>query len=747
MFKEQFVSRILFYLLICLTSLTPRLSIGQNPEDSLDIFTMSLHELLSVKVTGGSNVVRDRKGQPVTITSITKEQLELSGARTLLDAIAIYVPGLFVVEDQDDVIIGMRGLAADNNSKVMLLVNGQKLNTEFFWGPPSAILNSSNFDYIDRIEVIRGPGSVTLGQGALLGVINIITKSGKSFKNNETNGSISAFYGMDKFYGGHSEMSINKGDFNSFISLGVQRYDGQQIRNEGWAKDKNNEGYLGGNISDIGTRLKRSSNDYLTTNMSYKGFALNFLYMDHRKDLYNFYRDRNEFRQTLSAIGLSYEKQLTDKLAANINLDFANDDFGLYSVDNYTMGGTKEQRSGAKFLLNINDLIPSNNLAIGTEYRIYYMGKRNSDGNNFINNLITDEVMNDYENYLISANQNKTWGYQSKLEVFSFFMEDFQSIGDHIDIFGAFRFDNHPYWGSNFSPRVGIIGYIANALAIRLSYQEGFRGTVGVHYSGGYREDGLLRADNFNEIEDVPVLDYEEGILVGTYDNLPETKPEKMKSFELSVDYKISKSLNLYTVGFYNHIENVIDVGVIWEDKGVYPVPDIGTDVVGDWNGYWYFKNNIGSIKQGGFELDLTYKQGTFFANLSHSYVKVIAADNQQLGSMYITQGKNFKAYPENVTRLNLATSVFQNLKIGFNYMYYYKWFSPNDQEIKANHMANISMKYTFFQKLSITGSINNVFNQKKLYPMNSNVGGEDLSDGSPSMESTSVWIKIGYQF
>ena len=59
---------------------------------------------------------------------------------------------------------------------MLLLVNGVNMNTEFFWGPPGAILNSTNYDYIDRIEVIRGPGSVTLGQGALLGVINIITK-------------------------------------------------------------------------------------------------------------------------------------------------------------------------------------------------------------------------------------------------------------------------------------------------------------------------------------------------------------------------------------------------------------------------------------------------------------------------------------------------------------------------------------------------------------------------------------------
>ena len=60
-------------------------------------------------------------------------------------------------------IAGFRGLTPDNNLKMMLLINGQYLNNEWFWGPPDAILNSINFEWIDHIEVIRGPGSVTLG--------------------------------------------------------------------------------------------------------------------------------------------------------------------------------------------------------------------------------------------------------------------------------------------------------------------------------------------------------------------------------------------------------------------------------------------------------------------------------------------------------------------------------------------------------------------------------------------------------
>ena len=79
---------------------------------------------MSLEVEVASLVEKDLKKQPVSFTTISRNQLLLSGARTLADALSMFVPGLFVVEDQDDVIVGFRGLATDNNSKVLIMVNG-----------------------------------------------------------------------------------------------------------------------------------------------------------------------------------------------------------------------------------------------------------------------------------------------------------------------------------------------------------------------------------------------------------------------------------------------------------------------------------------------------------------------------------------------------------------------------------------------------------------------------------------------
>ena len=129
---------------------------------SNNIDHMDLEGLLGVDVFDvASNVNQDISRQPVSISVIYGHQLQLSGARTLNEALKLFVPGFYLVHDHDDDIAAFRGFAPDNNSKfyywlmdTILIPNG--------FGVPAMDFNGMNFDYIDRVEVIRGPGSVTL---------------------------------------------------------------------------------------------------------------------------------------------------------------------------------------------------------------------------------------------------------------------------------------------------------------------------------------------------------------------------------------------------------------------------------------------------------------------------------------------------------------------------------------------------------------------------------------------------------
>ncbi|WP_211220166.1 TonB-dependent receptor plug domain-containing protein [Hugenholtzia roseola] len=704
-------------------------------------------------VTVASNLLQSSEKQPASVTTISRQWLHTSGARTLSEALMLFVPGFFLVEDQDDVIAGFRGLAPDNNSKVLLLINGQSLNTEFFWGPADAILNSANFDYIERIEVIRGAGSVTLGQGALLGVINIITRQGNDLNNQQSlaQGSMNIGVGQNTFLHGSADVQVNTHELKSYFYLSTNRYEGQTLRREGWTVAQNNQGYAGGQVADIGLRLKRAENVTMVGVLSYKDFTLNALHTNQTRDLYNFFRDRNVFNQSLTAITGSYRKNLTARLLLQADLSYQKDLFALYSVVGTAMGGTREDRFGGKILLTANEWIAKNKIAIGAEVKRFEMGKANAQNNNFIANVIGTFDP-------ITANDSLTMGFRKDIHLISLFAENLYSPNDKLDLFAALRYDNHPFWGNNLSPRVGAIYSPKEKWQLRLSYQAGFRGAVGLHYTGGYRLDGFLRAENYNRVETAAIGGAgQDGLQMER--NIPTTLPERMHNIEAALSYQISSSFQFNTVLFFNRISNVIDVGVIYRDPNQMPLTAIGTDVAGDWNGFWFFKNTPGAFNQIGAESTLSYqnKAQNLSLRLSQAWVRVLGATQaqrelaQNQNSMYLAANESgelhFKAYPENIIRAHLHYKPMKKLGFALHALWYSRWYSPIGSVSEGGLLFNAGLNWEISTRLTWTLNVKNLLNMQSLYPMNSNAGGPDVSPGTPAWEGRTLWANLRLLF
>lgn len=743
---------------------------------SENIFTMSIEELLEIRVASNVNTVLNQ--QPSSVTVITKNQIRLSGARTLSEAIMLFVPGFFIVEDHDDIVAGFRGFAPDNNSKVMLLINGQNTNTEWFWGPPDAILNSMNYEWVERIEVIRGPGSVIFGQGALLGVINIVTQNGKSLDKDGSKGTFHSHVGMDGYLYEALESKVKKEDFSSYFHVGATKYNGQDLRDEGWPLDATWIGNKGSSIAESDLRLKRSENITAISNLEIKDIVFNFFYADQIRDLYNSQRDRNRFREKLLSLDVGYTFEFSEIFSLDANGMVMRDDFALSSVEGLCAGGTREDRFGGKLVLKAKNFIEGNNFACGFEIRRYEYGKENSDNNNFIINTYNESTLSN----LASANEDMTWGYRDDVNVYSLFIEDFHAFNEKITAYAAGRFDKHPNWGSQFTPRIGVLTNPTKNFRIRLSYQAGFRGAPGVHYGGGYRSDGLLRAENFDKIREtnIPMLELyvagvdENGnpiiqwrIIDGAYEgNIDDTKPEEMHSYELEVGYDltlekpVAKTLSFNIVGFYNIIQDIIGVSgfVKNTDESMgdhYDLPNIGSDVPADWNGYWYFQNIPGKIKQWGIEASMMVINDYANITLSHSLVLLREADKGQIRSRYITEDDHFRGYPENVSRLNVFTTPAEKLALSLNYLYYYSWYSPQDKRIDGSHILNIGAAYEIFKGLELSIIAKNLLhevnrnhskNDYNLYPVTGFVD-YDVTDGVPGLESTTFWAMLKYSF
>ncbi|NOY26522.1 MAG: TonB-dependent receptor [Oligoflexia bacterium] len=125
-------------------------------------------------------VTASRYGQspldsPSTVTILTSEDIRLSGAATLGDVLR-RVAGVDVMTlsaSQPD--ISIRGFNRELSNKVLVLIDGRSvyldmLGTVLWETLPIAL------EEIDRIEVVRGPGSAIYGANAMTGVINIITR-------------------------------------------------------------------------------------------------------------------------------------------------------------------------------------------------------------------------------------------------------------------------------------------------------------------------------------------------------------------------------------------------------------------------------------------------------------------------------------------------------------------------------------------------------------------------------------------
>ena len=735
-------------------------------------------------ISVGSNVVTDFARQPVSISIITRRQIRVSGARTLNELLNTFVPGYFMVEDQDDVIGAFRGFAPDSNSKILLLLNGHNINTEWFWGPPDALLQGMDLQYIERVEVIRGPGSVTLGQGALLGVVNVITKNGATFEGT----AITAGAGQDKY----SRATIQSGrngdlvpELKTYFYLSRLFYNGQRLRSEGWARDKlyeTREGHfefdrglyretetnatgdygdntvalfpsrpgktltLSKNVASSGSRLKKSENVLGTGVIEYKTLEFTGFYTDQQRDNYNFMRDRNEIQNVIKSGSLNYRYDFGSRVSLTTKTDFTEDDVILHSHSGRIMGGTREQRYGGALILNIEDLPKNNNLAVGAEFRRYDMGLTDRNGNN---NIINNADESLFDNNTVE----RTYVFGDSIRVGSFFVEDFYSVTPAWDLFAAFRYDRHEFWGYNISPRVGtIIRPPIKDLRLRFSYQQGFRGASGVEFAGGFRRDGLLRSENFDQVAAAGIATTDRFGNPTTYGNIPEAKPETLDSYEAAVNYRINRNWSLDQVFFYNISKNIVDVGVIYSDTQI--LPPLGTDLPGDWNGYFYFRNLPGEIRNGGAELALNYENDWLTGGLSHSLVRVLSASrtlyNEFQGGMYVTNdpdNQRARAYPENVTRLNLIFHFIQSLDVSVNWLYYAAWYSPLGRREIGQHVLNAGLAYQATENLSVTLEGKNLLRSGRLWPMNSNAGGPDSSNGAPALEEATYWATVTYTF
>lgn len=188
----------------------------------------SIHPLGEVVVTGtNAGVAKNRL--PYSVSVIGEERLQSTGQTQVLSAISGMVPSLFVsersifgfgVSNGGSGHIKLRGVGGDRASAVLMMVDGQP---QFAGIYSHHIADFYDKEYVERVEVLRGPGSVLYGSNAMAGAINVITKQAAADVVHTT---ISTQYGSYNTWLTSATNTTRFGRFNSLASVSYNRTDG-----------------------------------------------------------------------------------------------------------------------------------------------------------------------------------------------------------------------------------------------------------------------------------------------------------------------------------------------------------------------------------------------------------------------------------------------------------------------------------------------------------------------------------------
>lgn len=138
----------------------------------------SLDELINLIVTTASKSEEKLQDAPGMVSVITPREIEGFGALNLVEVLDRVVSMYFIGNATfPQNMLSIRSSAQEAfNTQVLFLIDGRPFRESIHGGFTSPIVPFP-LSSIERIEIVRGPGSVLYGTSAYTGVVNIITKT------------------------------------------------------------------------------------------------------------------------------------------------------------------------------------------------------------------------------------------------------------------------------------------------------------------------------------------------------------------------------------------------------------------------------------------------------------------------------------------------------------------------------------------------------------------------------------------
>jgi outer membrane cobalamin receptor len=237
---------------------------AQQKSEDLEFFAyerLSLEQSLDMRTSVATRSSLPARESPGIITIVTRDEIQNSGARDLLDVLRL-VPGFELGLDIQGIVgMGFRGMWGQEG-KILVMVDGQLYNDLGYAGTQ---IDRIPVEQIERVEIIRGPGSVVYGGNAELAVINITTRGWRE-KGLQAAGS----YGRGTEGGDRRTADLRYGGENGGLQLSGAAHFSQTQRSDRGYSDAAGDSYLMRGNSDLTTRS-------LNLGLSRGGFRSRFI--------------------------------------------------------------------------------------------------------------------------------------------------------------------------------------------------------------------------------------------------------------------------------------------------------------------------------------------------------------------------------------------------------------------------------------------------------------------------------------
>ena len=504
---------------------------GADPQEQQQLADLPLEDLLKLKVNtvyAASKFEQQIAQAPASVSIVTAEEIRTHGYRTLADVLRS-VRGFYVSYDRNYSYLGVRGFErpGDYNGRVLLLVNGHRLNDTIF---DEALLGTESpldIALLDRIEIIRGPSSSLYGTSAFFAVVNLITRTGRALNGVELEGR-------------DGSQSTRSGR----LTAGGRSADGAEGLVSVSAFDSDGAGQLyfpefdappGAN--GIARHLDGDRSVNLFASADAHGFQMQAGYGARRKTVPTasfgtvFADPRTNTRDARGFADVQFARPLRERTTLQLRASY--DEYiydGTYPYDTglFVDGARGRWITGEGALVRRFD---RQNLTAGVEYR---------------KNLRQDQFASDETGVLLDDHRH--------LQTAAAYVEDEVRLNPHLLVNGGLRWDDYSdTFGSTFSPRLGVILSPSESAAVKLLYGRAFRAPN--PFELYYEQDPVSAA----------------------------LEPERITTHEVVWEQRLTRRVQLTTTAFHNRVRDLItqESGSDESIDGLYFVNSGGLNATG----------------------------------------------------------------------------------------------------------------------------------------------------------------------